>query len=209
MLALTPEELKVVISAVEGDGPPEEIMASQGSDSVCRGSMQTLKPGQWLNDEIINYFLKGSLANHDVKLCDEQSGRKRSHFFNSFFFPTMFDEDNNKPELRGKYNYENVKRWGRKVPGKDIFNLKYIGVPINLGNMHWTSAIIFMEEKKIQYFDSMGGTDHTKLQGLLQYLKDEYKATKGGELRVEEWSLVRCTSSTPRQKNGKLHIIEG
>ena len=56
----------------------------------------------------------------------------------------MFDEKNLNPSLRGKYNYKNVKRWGKKVPGKDIFNLRYIVCPINLDNMHWTSAVIFM-----------------------------------------------------------------
>jgi sentrin-specific protease 1 len=70
--------------------------------------------------------------------------------------------------------------------------------------MHWTSAVIFMELKKIQYFDSMGGTDRSKLEGLLQYLKDEHKAKKGTELDVSEWKLVKCTMDTPRQRNGKF-----
>ena len=96
-----------------------------------------------------------------------------------------------------------MKRWGRKVPGKDIFNLKYIVVPINLDNLHWTSAVIFMEEKKIQYFDSMGGTDQAKLWGLFQFLKDEYKAKKGREMDTSGWKLVPCTEETPRQWNGK------
>ena len=52
-------------------------------------------------------------------------------------------------------------------------------------------------------FDSMGGTDRSKLEGLLQYLKDEHKAKKGKELDVSEWELVPCTMDTPRQRNGK------
>jgi len=90
------------------------------------------------------------------------------------------------------------------LPPKDVFNLRYIVCPINLDNMHWTSAVIFMELKKIQYFDSMGGTDRSKLEGLLQYLKDEHKAKKGTELDVSEWELVPCTMDTPRQRNGKF-----
>jgi hypothetical protein len=31
-----------------------------------------------------------------------------------------------------------------------------------------------MEDKRIQYYDSMGGTDKAKLVGLLEYVKDEY-----------------------------------
>jgi sentrin-specific protease 1 len=73
--------------------------------------------------------------------------------------------------------------------------------------MHWTSAVIFMEEKKIQYFDSMGGTEMNKLEGLLEYLKDEWKAKNGGEMDVSGWSLVECTSDTPQQRNGEMAFV--
>ncbi len=42
---------------------------------------------------------------------------------------------------------------------QDIFSLKYIFCPININNSHWTLAVIFMEAKKIQYYDSCGKTD--------------------------------------------------
>jgi len=199
---LTPDEAQIVHTALYGKGNPTEVLASQGADSVQRESMKTLKPGQWLNDEVINYFLKNCLAKRDEKLCAKQPGRKRSHFFNSFFVQAMFDDKNDNMQLRGRYNYKNVRRWSKKVPGKDVFNLKYIFCPINLDNMHWTSACIFMEEKKIQYYDSMGGPGMIKLKGLLQYLKDEWKAKKGGEMDVSEWKLVACTKDTPQQLNG-------
>ena len=200
---LLEEEQEIVDSAVNGIGPLAETLARQDANSVQRSSMQRLQPGTWLNDELINYYLKICLTKRDEMLCAKQPGRKRSHFFSSFFVQTMFDEKNKDRKLQGKYNYNNVKRWGRKVPGKDIFNLKYIVVPINLGNLHWTSAVIFMEEKKIQYFDSMGGTDEAKLWGLFQYLKDEYKVKKGREMDTAGWKLVPCTEETPRQRNGK------
>lgn len=202
MRPFTDEEQRTVNAAVRGVGPESEVLARHDADSVQRGSMQTLEYGTWLNDEVINYFLKICLAKRDEALCAKQPGRKRSHFFNSFFVQTMFDEKNNNAALRGKYNYKNVKRWGKKVPGKDVFNLKYIVCPINLDNMHWTSAVIFMEEKKIQYFDSMGGTAMEKLEGLLQYLKDEHKAKRGEDMDDSEWKLVPCTKDTPRQRNG-------
>ena len=205
---LTPEETQIVNNAVYGIGPRDDILASQDADSVQRESMHRLQPGQWLNDEIINYFLKNCLAKRDENLCAKQAERKRSHFFNSFFVQTMFDEKNSNYSLRGKYNYKNVRRWSKKVPGKDAFNLKYIFCPINLDNMHWTSACIFMEQKKIQYYDSMGGTDWSKLEGLLEYLKDEWKAKKKGEeMDWSEWELVGCQEGTPRQLNGEFVFV--
>ena len=77
-------------------------------------------------------------------------------------------------------------------------------------NKHWTVAVIFMEDKRIQYYDSFGNTDMVKLNGLLQYVKDEYRAKNGKEMMAEmdalEWKLVPCHKDTPQQKNGELYL---
>ena len=194
---LTKEEQHKVNSAIHGSGQLNEIVAGHGADSVKRGSIQTLQPNTWLDDEVVNYFLKEFLA--------KQPGRRRCHYFSSFFYQTLFDEKNLNPSLRGKYNYKNVKRWGRKcgVPNGDMFALDLLFIPINIDNMHWVLAVVFMKERVIRYYDSMGDTDRSKLEGLLQYLKDEHKARKGTELDESEWTLMPCTMDTPRQRDGK------
>jgi Ulp1 family protease len=141
---ITYEEKDIVFKALYGDGQMTDILASQDTDTVKRGSMQTLRQGQWLNDEVINYFLKHCLAKRDIRICASQSGRKRSHYFSSYFIQRLFDMKNNNPSLRCKYNYHNVKRWLNKVPGMNIFKLKNIFVPINIDNKHWTLAVIYM-----------------------------------------------------------------
>ena len=124
MRPLTPEERTVVTNATEDIGPLTEILAKHDSDSVQRGRMQTLRPGKWLNDEVINYFLKICLARRNKKMCTRDTGRRCLHFFNSFFVQNMFDEKNNDLNMRGGYNYEEVKSWSKKVPRENIFNLK-------------------------------------------------------------------------------------
>jgi hypothetical protein len=61
----------MVFEANEGIGPMTEILASHShcDDSVQRGSMRTLCPGIWLNDEVINYYLKNCLAKCDELIC--------------------------------------------------------------------------------------------------------------------------------------------
>jgi sentrin-specific protease 1 len=199
---LNPQEQSVVVEAMKKGRDHSEILVSSNSnskDSVQRGSMQRLSPGKWLNDEVINYFLKNCLAMQDKKLCKKEPGRRRSHFFNSFFVQNLFDLKNKDQKLRGIYNYEKVRRWSRMVPmPRDIFSLKYIFCPININNSHWTLAVIFMEAKKIQYYDSCGKTDMAKMQGLLEYVKDEYRAKHDGkEMDAKEWELVSCMSDTP------------
>lgn len=91
--------------------------------------------------------------------------------------------------------------------GKDIFNLNKIVFPINQGNSHWTLAVAFMEEQRIQFYDSMGGNGMHYLRDLLRYLQDEHHAKKKGSgtpplPTADTWTLVPCTRDTPRQLNG-------
>lgn len=75
--------------------------------------------------------------------------------------------------------------------------------PINQGNQHWTSAVVFVQEQKIQYFDSLGGSGKHYLQFLFKYIQDEHLDKRKSPLKSPElWSLVPCTPDTPRQQNG-------
>jgi Ulp1 protease family, C-terminal catalytic domain len=108
----------------EGAGNDTDVVAKteDDTDSVQRYSLRTLRPYEWLNDEVIHYFL-ATLQRRDVQLCQQQLGRKRTHFFKSFFMTKLLDEGNVNPALDGKYCYNNVKRWSKKVPGVFIFHL--------------------------------------------------------------------------------------
>lgn len=205
MRALNEDEREIVETAIHGLGHGGEIIAQAGADSVQRASMQTLKPGMWLNDEIIHYFYL-MLAKRDEELCKNDPERKRSHFFKSFFITKLLNEGN--ASCDGKYEYRNVKRWSKKVPGKDIFNLDKILFPINMGNMHWICAAIFMKEKRIQIYDSMGSNGNRYLDALFNYVQDEHMDKKKTPLPdVDSWQLVPTQGDTPRQTNGKLFLF--
>ena len=192
---LTEEEKVLIHQALYGPGPGDEIIASAETDSVQRDSMQKLRPGVWLNDEVIHYFIT-LLSIRDAKLCSEQSGRRRCHFFKSFFLTKLLDDDN-------RYNYANVKRWSRKVPGKDIFALDKIIFPVNVSRMHWCCAVAYMQSKRIQFYDSMGGDGMFWLQGIFQYLQDEHMDKKKVQLPNKDmWKLIPCQADCPQQENG-------
>jgi len=91
----------------------------------------------------------------------------------------------------------------KRVPGKDIFNLDKIFFPCNIHNTHWCCAVIFVQAKRIQFYDSMGGNGMYYMEGLMQYIKDEWKSKKGSDLPdADEWKLVTCEPDVPRQENG-------
>ena len=93
------------------------------------------------------------LAQRDAALCAAEPQRRRCHFFKSFFVTKLLNQGHH--TLAGVYEYRNVKRWSKKVPGKDIFALDKIVFPINVNQSHWVCAVAFMQEKRIQFYDSM------------------------------------------------------
>lgn len=200
MRDLTEEEQALVQRVLYEIGPGDEVLAQTGTDTIQRVSIQRLRPRQWLNDEVIHYFYV-MLQIRDEQLCAEQPGRRRSHFFKSFFMTKLLNIGH--ATMNGKYEYKNVKRWSKKVPGKDIFELDKIIFPINVSEMHWTCAVIFMQEKRIQFYDSLGDPGRDYLEHLFRYVQDEHMDKKKKPLPdADQWEMVECTSSTPRQLNG-------
>jgi hypothetical protein len=117
MRPLTKKEKQIVRKAISGNGPPGEVIAQVGTDSIQRSSMATLRPGGWLSDEVIHYFYV-MLSVRDEEMCKQDPNRKRSHFFKSFFITKLLNEGHSDRSKDGQYEYKNVKRWSKKVPGK-------------------------------------------------------------------------------------------
>jgi sentrin-specific protease 1 len=115
----------------------------------------------------------------DMTLHSKDDHHQRSHFFNSFFIEKLFHSNK-------EYHYQNVQRWTKKF---DIFSMKRIFFPINISNTHWTLAVIHMNKKRIDYYDSMSGSGRLYVTGLLRWLKDEAKAKKNMDLNVSEWTV--------------------
>ena len=101
--------------------PPDEVLVSAFSISVTRRDISTLKGLNWLNDEIINFYM--SLICERSK---ESPGLAKVHAFTTFFYPKLI-----------KDGYSALKRWTRKI---DVFSYDFIIVPLHLG-LHWTLAV--------------------------------------------------------------------
>eukprot|EP00397_Hematodinium_sp_SG-2012_P055693 GEMP01068160.1.p1 GENE.GEMP01068160.1~~GEMP01068160.1.p1 ORF type:complete len:334 (+),score=46.19 GEMP01068160.1:196-1197(+) len=152
----------------------------------------TLKPGRWLNDEIINGYIK-LLVTGEIPL--------RVHAFNTFFWSTIssFEPKTKKPL---SYDYAKVKRWTRRQK-VDIFDLDLIIVPVNINEMHWTLGCIDMRAKKVRFYDSLGTpSNSTFADFMIRYVKDEHKDKKGSALSdADEWEAEDVIDN-PQQDNG-------
>ncbi|KAF9046438.1 hypothetical protein BJ165DRAFT_1163354 [Panaeolus papilionaceus] len=134
------------ISAPPQDSPdkptevlePDKVILSYpqgvpGAVNVTNADLARLRPGEFLNDTLIEVGLKLWLK--DVEEQDPELA-SQIHIFNSFFYK-KFNQ-----QKKGQQGYDNVKKWTSKL---DIFQKKYIIVPIN-ENMHWYLAIIYEPE---------------------------------------------------------------
>jgi Ulp1 family protease len=125
---------------------------------------------------VINFYFKKYLAEMDQKQCQEEPEQNCSGFLGSYSWQKLTNQMNNDMTVRGKYNYKNVSRWSKKLPGNNIFNLKKIFILINEENKHWTCIVIFMKEKQIQYYDSVSICEgNSYMNDVLQILDDEDK----------------------------------
>jgi Ulp1 family protease len=115
-------------------------------------------------------------------------------FLSSYFIPTLIDEKNRNCRLRGKLNYDNVKRWAQRATCVDDvpFKLAYLFIPYNINNNHWTLVVISFPENKIVYYDSFHNErpDIVTHVDVVDYLRLHYQDTTGSVDGFPEWEIV-------------------
>jgi Ulp1 family protease len=199
---LTAEEREVINNAVYGVGPAGEVLAAiKGTNiSVQHQSMHRLQPGEWLNDETINFYFT-MICQHDSEFYYADPNQKRNYFSTLHFMDKLLNLGH--PSKEGEYEYINVKKWLEAVPGGDVFELDKIFFLINIGRMHWICAVISMMEKKIYTYNSKHNDGKEYLESLFQYVQDKYEDKNGVPLpEIDEWELVGHQLGTPYQTNG-------
>ena len=135
------------------------------------------------------YFLL--LKDRNNFQCRSSTSKRPSHFFSTTFFTKLFDNS-------GSYNFSAVERWSRKL---SLFLMEMIFFPIHYGGNHWTLMVIFVQTKRIFYFDSLGGNGDYYTTRIKQWLKDVARTQDKFTLDVRDWT-VESPFANPRQENG-------
>ncbi|KIX10442.1 uncharacterized protein Z518_01524 [Rhinocladiella mackenziei CBS 650.93] len=138
----------------------------------------------WLNDEVINGYLKLIVAHG--KRSDRPTQVPTHHAFVSFFYDNL--------ATRG---YGSVKRWATraKIGGKNLLETENVFIPINSG-AHWTLCVVSGKNRIIAYYDSMGGNGKNYVDTVKKWVKEEL----GSAYKEEEWKL-EYKGRTPLQQN--------
>ena len=78
--------------------------------------------------------------------------------------------------------------------------MNHNSVPQNIQNYHWTGSIVFLQEKKIRYFDSYHSDNLIILEKIFEQLNFEHLQNLGSELVRSDWELT-CSVDHATQKN--------
>jgi len=159
---------------------------------VHREALLSLRSPQWINDEIINGFLRKVLTT-----C----------LFLQLILLSALIQTGPDGQSGPNYEYNNVRSWGSTLRRKNgILGVQEIYVSINRGMSHWLLLRADTVLKEITLWDSQGQKEGNQihLRAMHQYVRDKYQ-----EIHVEtndewaaSWSLVDDSQNAPFQSNG-------
>ena len=172
----------------KSSGQPNHLIKEYKGHRITLETFQRLRPGIWLNDEIINYYFQ--------LLQDKDPN---AWYLSTFFMPTLVNAESG-------YNYKNVRRWsqGRTRSNRHInlLQLTRMYIPINHSNLHWTLIVVDIPGKNILHLDSLlprrYGEEYCK--SILQYIQDETADKQQIPIEVAQWTITMGTTQ-PQQEN--------
>ncbi|XP_044017907.1 sentrin-specific protease 1-like [Aphidius gifuensis] len=153
--------------------PPTTKIGTFSNDELFVSDLLTLRPTMWLNDKIINVYMRLIM----------ESDMSSIYATNSFFYKKLLSAQNNE-----------IHKWTKNV---DIFSKKWMIIPIHLDN-HWAVCIVNFIKKTVSYYDSQGRKDEGLLNIILQYLEAECNKRKSGNF--SGWR-VQHVDDVPKQNN--------
>ncbi|EEC03135.1 sentrin/sumo-specific protease, putative [Ixodes scapularis] len=173
-------EMEAAIENALRPTPPDEVLVKGFKLLVTRKDMETLAGLNWLNDEVINFYM-----NLLMERGRTEPGLPSVYAFNTFFYPKLLTS-----------GHAALRRWTRHV---DVFAHDLLLVPVHLGK-HWCLAVVDFRTKSIRYLDSMGGSNAKCHKVLRQYLQDESRDKRATDLVLSDWTF-EAVKDIPLQKN--------
>jgi len=153
-----------------GKQPKDRVVSLNGFNLLVK-DVRTLKPRQWLNDEVINFYLALLLDQNERHVAESVvSGTRHPRIQ---VFPTSgthFMEVLGK--TREKYDYKKVKKWFPRLKKKWSEIDKFL-IPTNVHGTHWILIVINIQERRVEALDSLGGDHMEMIKNVRRYVEDD------------------------------------
>lgn len=173
------------------------VVSKHAREQVTDQDLSRLKPCQWLNDEIINFYGSMILARSEASkenpamngVVPGKGKPLNAHYFSTFFWSKLKGEGYDKARLA---------KWTKKF---DLFSKDVVLIPVNHNNAHWTGAAIDFRRKRIESYDSMGMDRGNVFKLLRYYLDVEHRNKKKKAFDFTGWE-DHVQKDAPQQENG-------
>jgi len=174
-LALAPRVMQILSASIPrtlvktalSKGDPRDVISlvKMNRIELTRHDAHTLLPREFLNDQVINYYMAliQARALSGVGL--------KTHVVSSFFWTKLLQGD----DPHG--TYKNVERWIKDV---DLFAMDLVLVPINIAHTHWFLGAVYPKRCVIATPDSFpqGKDTAHAFTVLAKYFQNEHEDKK-------------------------------
>ena len=118
--------------------------------------IHTLKPGKWINDNVVNGYMK-LLQNRE----SEKEGGPSCHFHKTFL-TTNIHPTYQYNLVRKWTSARRLKNWGQSKA--TILDCDYVFFPVHLHASHWVLVVADLTKKTLRYYDSLGANASKTVQ---------------------------------------------
>ncbi|KAK9969378.1 hypothetical protein ABG768_027556 [Culter alburnus] len=175
---------------------------SKRAITVTTEDLECLDSGEFLNDVIIDFYLKYLMVRKAP-----QASVNRSHVFSSFFYKQLTRRDNANEDSTSTpaqvRRHQRVRTWTRHV---DIFDKDFLFVPVNQ-EAHWYLVVIcFPGLEEPQYVKRDGsvqsdgseglGESEVEIHGENRSNSDDDKNTDDSHIKSSTSHTLNCTENT-------------
>lgn len=163
--------------------------------TLTKEDITTLYEGNWLNDKIINLYLK---------MVEERSIHPNSPFFvrstSSFFWNEVLTK--NYEAADKELDSNRLERFGNLYIEKKSSINEYglILIPI-VEKFHWTLAVIDKTRKQIDYYNSMYDNKESAIPKVLLDYYGRYMKKHNIKHDADHWNLRTIGGGCPQQNN--------
>ena len=148
-----------------------------------------LKGKEWLEEEVINFFLHMIEERSKTIERSESGSRPRIRCVLSYF-------------TLGDSSAENFGKWIKKFD--NVFEVDLVIVPYNLSQCHWALVVVNFRLKRFEYYDSLGSSLYDALRhiAVVKKMFTSEAARRKKPFDFSDNNYIATVQEIAEQKNG-------